>query len=393
MPETDYDLLVHGDVWDARNGRRSNHWVAVTEGLIAAVSPERPGSADSEINAGVITPGLIDMHVHLVWDGSGDPVATLRAESEQETTLRAVHNARDQLRSGVTTVRDVGSVADISISVARGIRDGWVEGPRTYASGRTVIISGGHDPFWGLESDGPEACRAAVRQLRSAGADLIKTSATGGVYGQAVGEAPGASELSLAELEAIVDEAERFGLDVAAHAVGREGIENAIEAGVDTIEHGNLIDEASIDRLVAEDRAYDPTLFVYSRIAEGGDGIPEYARRNASEVYKQHATAFREALDRGCRILTGSDAGSPGVPHSGLHLELERMVAEGMSDETAMAAATFAGAKELGCPELGVVMADTPADLACFDADPTDDVAVTRSPTAVVTDGDLVDGV
>lgn len=393
MAATDYDLLVHGDVWDARNGRRPDHWVAVADGSIAAVGPERPGSADREIDAGVVTPGLIDMHVHLVWDGSGDPVATLRAESEQETTLRAVHNAREQLRGGVTTVRDVGSVADIAISVARGVRDGWVEGPRTYASGRTVIISGGHDPFWGLESDGPEACRAAVRQLRSVGADLVKTSATGGVYGQAVGEAPGASELSLPELEAIVDEAARFDLDVAAHAVGREGIANAIEAGVDTIEHGNLMDEASIERLAAEDRAYDPTLFVYGRIAEGGDGIPEYARRNANEVYEQHTAAFRRALDRGCRILAGSDAGSPGVPHAGLHLELERMVAEGMSDEAAMAAATLSGATELDRPELGVVEADTPADLACFDADPTEDVGVTESPTAVVADGDLVDGV
>ncbi len=393
MASTDYDLTVNGDVWDARNGLRSDHWVAISDGSIAAICPERPGTADREVDVGFVTPGLIDMHIHLVWDGSGDPVATLRAESKQETTLRAVHNARKQIRGGVTTVRDVGSVADIAISVAHAVRDDWVEGPRTYASGRTVIISGGHDPFWGLESDGPEACRAAVRQLRSAGADLIKTSATGGVYGQAVGEAPGASELSLAELEAIVDEAQRFDLDVAAHAVGREGIENAIEAGVNTIEHGNLMDEASIERLVTENLAYDATLFVYGRIAEGGNGIPEYARRNANEVYEQHAAAFRRALDCGCRILAGSDAGSPGVPHAGLHLELERMVAEGMSDEAAMSAATLAGATELDRPELGVVEVDTPADLVCFDDDPTDDVAITGNPTAVVADGKLVGGV
>lgn len=393
MSATDYDLLIHGDIWDAQNGRRSDHWLAIADSMIAAVSPKKPGTANHELNEGVIIPGLIDMHVHLVWDGSGDPVATLRAESEQKTILRAVHNAREQIRGGVTTVRDVGSVADIAISIARGVRDGWVEGPRTYASGRTVIISGGHDPFWGIESDGPEACRAAVRQLRSAGADLIKTSATGGVYGQAVGEEAGASEMSLAELEAVVDEAQRFDLDVAAHAIGREGIKNAIEAGVDTIEHGNLIDEESVKRLATENQAYDPTLFVYNRIAEGGDRIPEYAQRNASQVYEQHAAAFRQALDCGCRILSGSDAGSPGVPHAGLHLELEQMVAEGMSDQAAMEAATLASATEIDRPDLGVIEQGTPADLVCFDTDPTDDVAVTRNPAAVVADGKIVNDV
>lgn len=389
----EFDLLVRSDVWDARNGRRSDHWIAVDNGVIVDITTDRPGSAVREVEASVVTPGLIDMHVHLVWDGTGDPVATLRAESEQETTLRAVYNARQQLRGGVTTVRDVGSVADIAISVARGVRDNWFDGPRTYASGRTVIISGGHDPFWGLESDGPKACRAAVRELRSAGADLIKTSATGGVYGQAVGEAPGTSELSLEELDAIVDEARRFNLPVAAHAVGHEGITNAVAASVDTIEHGNLMDEELVERIVAEDLAYDPTLYVYGRIAEGGDGIPDYASRNADEVYEQHAAAFREALDRDCRILVGSDAGSPDVPHPGLYLELERMVAEGMNNEVAMEAATLAGAMELNRPDLGVIEIDTPADLVCFDADPTVDVGVTETPSAVVKDGALVDGI
>jgi imidazolonepropionase-like amidohydrolase len=387
-----YDLLLNGDVWDAQNGSRSDYWVAVQDETIADVSSEKPGTAAIERTAEAILPGLCDMHVHLVWDGSGDPVETLRAESKQETTLRAVRNAREQLRGGVTTIRDVGSVDNIAIAVARAVKNGWVAGPRTYASGRTVIISGGHDPFWGLESDGPKACRRAVRQLRSAGADLIKVSATGGVYGQAVGEDPGVAELSVGELTAIVEEAHRFEMDVAAHAVGREGIANAIEAGVDTIEHGNQLDPELIDTLAASGATYDPTLYVYAGIAAGGDGeIPAYAQRNAQRVYEQHAEAFRSALDTDIRFLAGSDAGSPDVPHPGLHLELQQMVAEGMTATAALEAATLAAARELGRPGLGLVEAGTPADLVCFDADPHSDVATVATPQEVVKEGKLVD--
>lgn len=387
-----YDLLLNGNVWDARNGGRPDHWVAVQDGIIADVSSEKPGTATAVRTAETIVPGLCDMHVHLVWDGSGDPVETLRAESEQESTLRAVRNAREQLRGGVTTVRDVGSLDDIAISVARAVKKGWVAGPRTYASGRTVIISGGHDPFWGLESDGPGACRRAVRQLRSAGADLIKVSATGGVYGQAVGEDPGVTELTLEELTAVVDEAHRFEMDVAAHAVGREGIANAIKAGVDTIEHGNQIDSELIDTLAASGATYDPTLYVYARIAAGGEGeIPVYAQRNAQRVYEQHAEAFRMALDTDIRLLAGSDAGSPDVPHPGLHLELQQMVEEGMEPTAALEAATLAPAKELGRPGLGLVEPGTPADLVCFDADPHSDVDAVAAPKDIVKDGTLVD--
>lgn len=385
-----YDVLIHGAVWDAQNGLRDDHWVGVRNHEIATVSQEHPGSAHKEIETETIIPGLCDMHVHLVWDGSGDPVATLRADSEQEMTLRAVRNAQDQLHGGVTTIRDVGSVDDIAVSVAHAIRKGWVEGPRTYASGQTIIIPGGHDPFWGIESNGPLDCRNAVRELRSAGVDLIKTSATGGVYGQSIGEDAGTAELSREELEAIVDEAERFGLPVAAHAIGQSGIENAVEAGVDTIEHGNQLNEDLVDRLYTKDQAYDPTLFVYGRITGGGDGIPEYAQQNASELYDQHTAAFQSALARGCRILAGSDAGSPGVPHSAIHLELEQMVNEGMDPSDALEAATLAGVTELGKPDLGIVEPGTPADLVCYDENPLLDISATADPTIVLKEGNIV---
>lgn len=387
---SEYDLLIRGDVWDAASGRRSDRWIAIDDGTIEGVYEDEPGSASTTREVGLTIPGLIDMHVHLVWDGSADPVATLRGESEQDLVVRAIENARAQLRGGVTTVRDLGSVADVATTVARAVRVGRIDGPRVHASGRTIIITGGHDPFWGIESDSPAACRRAVRELRSAGADLIKVSATGGVYGQAVGEEPGASELSAAELSAIVDEAARFELPVAAHAVGQDGIANAIEAGVDTIEHGNLMDEESLAALVERNIGYDPTLFVYREIAEGDADVPDYARENALGVIEHHRTAVQRALDSEARILAGSDAGSPHTPHPSLHLELASLVDVGADEATVLDAATLAAARELGRPELGTIEAETPADLVCFDDDPLDDIAAIETPTAVVSDGSLV---
>lgn len=384
-----FDLLLHGDCWDADRGRLSDRWLAIDDGVIAGCFREKPGDAALERSVALITPGLVDMHVHLVWDGSADPVATLRSESEQALLIRALENARTQLRHGVTTVRDVGSVADIAITVASAIRQGRLPGPRTFASGRTVIITAGHDPFWGIMSDGPEACRRAVRELRGAGADLIKVSATGGVYGQAVGEAPGATELTRAELEAIVDEAARFDLPVAAHAVGQEGIENAVAVGVDTIEHGNLMADRTLEQLIEADIAYDPTLYVYREIATS-ETAPAYARENAQEVFEHHWEVARRTIDADARIIAGSDAGSPGTPHPSLHRELACLVEAGMDERAALTAATQTAAAELGRPELGTLETGTPADVLGFDDDPLAHIGATASPTVVVRDGEPV---
>jgi len=385
VPE--FDLLCHGDVWDAVDGRRADRWLAIRDGEIVEEYAERPGDGPVR-EAALFTPGLIDMHVHLVWDGSDDPAATLRTESTVERTVRAADNARRTLRGGVTTVRDLGSPADIAVTVGQAVQAGRLAGPRIVASGRTIIITAGHDPFWGIESDGPEACRQAVRQVRGAGAEVVKVSATGGVYGQETGEDPGAAELSLSELEAVVDEADRFDLPVAAHAVGRQGIRNAVEAGVDTVEHGNLMDDATLAMLTDAEIAYDPTLYVYREIAAGN--VPAYAQANARRVVDRHWEVFATALESDARILAGSDAGAPGTPHQSIHRELACLVEGGMSEKQALEAATLAAARELDSPELGTLAIDTPADIVGFGVDPLADIEATGSPSVVVKDGELV---
>jgi imidazolonepropionase-like amidohydrolase len=380
------DIVLHGDVWDASNGFRPDHWISISGSCIETVSSSRPESADNEFEVAFLSPGLVDMHVHLVWDGSNDPVATLRRQSTQETVLTAVENAHEELVGGITTVRDLGSTDDIAIAIADAIRGDQIPGPRTYASGRTIIISGGHDPFWGIESDGADAVRSAVRKLRHNGADIIKVSATGGVYGQAVGEKPGVSELTAKELNAIVEEAHRFGLPVAAHAVGTTGIRDAVDAGVDTVEHGNLMDQDTLERLIEYDIALDPTLFTYRNIALG-DAAPAYARENAQSVYEQHSDVFAEAHEKGARILAGSDAGSPDLPHPSLHRELACLVECGLDPESALEAATVTPSAELGRPELGVIETGTPADIVGYDRDPRADITAVEQPELVVKNG------
>jgi imidazolonepropionase-like amidohydrolase len=386
VPE--FDIFCHGDLWDPMQGRRNDRWLAIQGGRIVGEFEECPGEARDTVTATLFTPGLIDMHVHLVWDGTNDPVATLTDETEGETAIRTIENARKQLEGGVTTVRDLGSTDDIAIAVGRAIRSGRVPGPRIIASGRTIIISDGHDPFWGIESDGVDACRRAVRKLRGAGAEVIKVSATGGVYGQAIGEDPGAAELSLAELTAIVGEANRFDLPVATHAVGTDGIRNAVAAGVDTIEHGNLMDDETLAQIEDNDIAYDPTLFVYQEIASGS--APEYARANALRVVDRHTEVVKKANRANVRLLAGSDAGSPNTPHPSLHRELRSLVENGLSEEAALTAATYTAAEELGRSGLGTLESETPADVVGFDADPLVDVEGAGSPSIVVKDGTIL---
>jgi imidazolonepropionase-like amidohydrolase len=267
-----------------------------------------------QLDGAYVLPGLIDMHVHLVWSGGADPVGQVEAEGEQLTTIRGLLNAQKQLAAGITTVRDLGSNADIAISVARAIDRGFCEGPTVIASGRSVIMTGGHDAFWGIPSDGRDAVTQAVRHQVSAGAQVIKTAATGGAYGRAEGEEIGQAELTYDELAAIAAEAHRFGLRASAHALGTTGIRNAVIAGIDTIEHGVFLTEEIVAEMLSRGTALCPTLATYRRLATE-EGVPAYAANKARTVVQAHAESVRMAIDAGVTVVAGTDAGAPFLPH------------------------------------------------------------------------------
>lgn len=350
-------------------------------------TPAGPFDATVDAAGRACLPGLIDLHAHLCWDGSRDPAEVNAREGRDLTLLRMVDHARRTLARGVTTVRDVGCVDDLSLALDRAIRAGIVPGPRLIAGGRTITMTGGHDPFWGIFCDGPWACAAAVRGQAYRGARVIKVAATGGVYGRAEGEAIGTSELSREELTAAVREAHKLGLRVASHAVGREGIEHSVAAGCDTIEHGIFAADEALRRMADGRQFLTPTLFIYRHIAEGS--APEYAARKARACAEQHPKTVARARALGVALTAGSDSGSPGAPHPALFMELADLVTRGgLSPLEAITAATATNARALGLDdEIGTIAPGRHADLLIVDGDPTRDITALDRPWAVMHEG------
>jgi len=380
-------------LWDGTRSDPRPADVAIIDGRVRMVLPAGSAADDDavivDLHGAFVQPGLIDMHVHLVWSGGADPATEVAAAGEQATTVRAYLNARAQLEAGITTVRDLGSNWDIAISTGRAVDRGDLEGPTIIASGRTVIMTGGHDPFWGIFSDGPEEVVRSVRHQAMIGAGVIKLAATGGVYGRSEGESIGHGELTRDEIAAAVTEAHRRGLRVAAHAVGRQGIKDAVAAGVNTVEHGNFLDEETIAAMVSAGTALCPTLAIYRTIAQNADGdIPAYASAKAKMAAAAHQESFRMAMEAGVDIVAGTDAGSCRTPHPALVDELIVMHSYGMATEAVLRAATSTAAKVLGREgDVGVVEPGAVADLLILDGDPFQDFEKLRSPRAVVRAG------
>ena len=391
-------LILHGALlWDGVHMEpRTGLDVLVEEDRIVAIRPTSVLSHRThhvlDLTGTFLMPGLIDMHVHLVWSGSADPAAVVASDGEQLTVVRAVEHARAQLASGVTTVRDLGGNWDIPLTIARAIVRGYTAGPRVVASGRTIIMTGGHDPFWGIPSDGPQAVLRAVRRQVSFGAQVIKVAASGGVYGRPEGESVVQSELTEEELTVAAKEAHRFGLRVAAHALGSDGIGNALRAGVDTIEHGIFLTEELATEMVIRGTALCPTLLVYRTIAENREGtIPAYAVDKARVAAEAHRESFRLAMEAGVRIVAGTDAGSPATPHPSLVTELELMHEYGMAPDRVLASATRVAADVLGFgASLGTVEPGKQADLLVVEGNPLDDLANLHRVHCVLRAGALV---
>ena len=386
--------LRRATYWDGDSMQPARGDVTCTDGVITAVAPpgqaRRPPKSEEaveiDLDGAFLLPGLIDAHVHLVWSGGADPAALVAAEGEHLTVLRAGDHARTQLLAGITTIRDLGSNWDVAISVARAIDRGAIDGPTVIASGRTVIMTGGHDAFWGVASDGADAVVKAVRGQVDRGAAVIKTAATGGVYGRAEGEEIDDSELTLAELSVLATEAHRRGRKVASHALGTEGVRNSVLAGVDTVEHGVFLTEDIVAEMVARKTVLCPTTETYRRIAESAvtGKAPDYAVRKTGRVVAGQQQSVRMALDAGIPVIAGTDAGAPGNPHPALVDELACLVDYGLSTHQALRAATSVAADALGISDAGRIREGAWADLIMLDADPFKTVESLREVWGVV---------
>ena len=367
---------------------RENVTLLIEDGRMAQIAGnDAATSADRTYEAECVVPGLINSHVHLEVNGEPDTQTFFLIRTTTERTLDTALNARRSLEAGVTTVRDLGGAESNAMAVRDAVARGEHPGPTIVPAGRAICMTGGHGFFLGREADGPWDARKAVREQRKAGASCIKLIATGGVLTK--GAVPGQDQLSEEEMRAAIDEARTHGMRVAAHAIGTNGIKNALRAGVDSVEHGHLLDDEAI-ALFNERKAYlVPTLAAVWRIYENiaGGTQPDYVVRKASEIYEHAGENIRKAWRAGVTIAGGSDAGTPYNRHEDYAYEVELMsTVLGMTPQQALTAATATAAQLLGV-EAGVLAEGRPADLLLLDRDAGADVRALREPRVVVKGG------
>jgi imidazolonepropionase-like amidohydrolase len=351
-----------------------------------------------------LVPGLIDMHVHL--DGPADIGGYRGLEyTDSFWQATAVGNARAMLDAGFTTVRNVGSGNRNDIGLMQAIRDGYAIGPRIVPAGYSLGATGGHCDSTFLPpslekakkeegiGDGPEELRHQVRRQRKFGAEVIKVCATGGVFSR--NTEPGQQQLSEAELRAIADEAHQWGLRVAAHAHGADGIKAAIRAGIDTIEHASLVDAEGI-RLAAARKA--PVWFgmdiyntEYTQSEGKKNGVLEDNLRKDREIAQIQRDNFRAAHRAGVRMVFASDAGV--MPHGQIGRQFATMVTYGMTPLEAIQSATRDAAQALGRErDVGAIAVGRYGDMVAVTGDPTQNVRLLEKPDAVVKGGGLIAG-
>jgi imidazolonepropionase-like amidohydrolase len=363
--------------------------VRVRDGRIEAVGAasalgNEPGEEVLEFPDGTLLPGLIDCHEHLnghdryaIGDASVDASDVMMA-------LVATYHTRRLIKSGVTTARIIGSQGQIDLTVRRAIREGYVEGPRLFCAGQNLIMTGGHGQAAGIEVDGPDEARKAARKQIKAGADFIKMMASGGVGITREGEEPTQPEMTVEEMAAAIGAAHSAGLRTAAHADGVPGIRNALEAGIDCIEHGIYLgpDEA---RFMAEHGvALVPTLSTMQGIYEHGleYGMPESWIPIACDILEPHRQSFQAALDAGVHFATGTDGFGEMVD------EMKLFTTFGLSPYRAIQAATRDAALVISPhPDFGVLAPGKSADIIAVEGNPLESLDQLRQVRLVMLAG------
>ena len=396
-------VLHAGHVLDVKTGKLlSDQTVVIEDGKIVSMggSTDTKAPADAvriELPNATILPGLIDAHTHLTMDPKfGYEELGLSIPRE---TLIGAKNARATLEAGFTTVRNVGASGYSDVALRDAINAGDVPGPRMLVSGPPLSITGGHAdnnllPFEyhatsdGV-ADGVDGVRHMVRQNIKYGADLIKFMASGGVLSK--GDNPQASQYTLEEMKAIVDEAHRLGRKVAAHAHGAQAILWASEAGVDSIEHGSYIDDAGIAEMKKNGTYLVPTLYLADWFMENADKnhVPDFLLVKAKAVMPAARKNIAHAFASGVKVAFGTDAAV--YPHGLNAHEFAVMVKLGLTPLQAIQAATVNAADLLGWTgKVGSLDTGAWADIVAVDGDPLKDVTTLERVKFVMKGGEVV---
>lgn len=364
-----------------------------------------PAAGDTliDLRQHTVLPGLMDMHTHFSSQISATSYGEGQRLNEADYALRGAVFAEKTLMAGFTTVRELGDSHHVSVALRKAIAQGFVKGPRIYAAGKSLATTGGHaDPTNGLAYllqgdpgpkegviNGPDEARKAVRQRYKDGADLIKITATGGVL--SVAKSGMNPQFTDDELAAIVSTARDYGFKVAVHAHGKEGMQRAIKAGVDSIEHGTFMDKETMALMKKYGTYYVPTISAGKWVQQKAeiDGFfPDLVRPKAASIGPLIQQTFSEAYKAGVKIAFGTDAGVGA--HGDNWLEFVYMTEAGMPAMAAIQSATIEGARLLGMEqELGSIKAGKLADIIAVPGNPLDDIKTLGQVSFVMKDGQI----
>ena len=403
------EIVIHAGTLLDRPGRdpRRNATVVIQNGKITSVqdgfSKPAAGATVIDLRDRFVLPGLIDSHVHLDSDRAGieGQLASV-TDSPAHSAFEAAWNARKTLDAGFTTVRNLGSGDGVTLALRDAIAKGWATGPRIIDAGSGISTTSGHmDHTLGFREelhpvlasgettcDGADDCRRATRKQISRGVDLIKIATTGGVNSR-IGLGLGAQMFD-DETKAIVETAHLYDKKVAVHAHGADGINLALRAGADSIEHGTLIDDESLKLFKSSGAYYVPTLSTINgyleRIAANPNAYAPEVRKKIDWRISITGEALRKAVPAGVKIAFGTDAG---VSKHGRNAdEFELMVKHGMTSAAAIQAATTNAADLLGlADQVGSIEPGKSADLIAVQGDPLADVTVLKKVGFVMREG------
>lgn len=376
--------------------------VLVDKGLIVAVNPDELPSNAKVIDLGgrTLLPGLMDMHSHLTIDffTGSDWVTMPVLETAPDWAIRGVHFADQTLQAGFTTVRDLGANTGFpDVALMRAIERGTVPGPRMWPAGHYISITGGHCDVTGFApgvlefgpkqgiADGRDEIVKAVRYQAKHGVRVIKVCATAGVFSFSRQAPIGAQQYSLDELVAVVEEASRLGLKVAAHAHGTEGINAAVRAGVASIEHGSILSDESI-RLMKKHGTYlVPNLYINS--IELPPDTPIEIREKSAYLKPLVVASLHKAIKAGVKMAFGTDSGV--YPHGDNAREFTALVANGVSPLQALRMSTIYAADLLGVDDRGEIAQGKLADIIAVSGNPLKDISTLENVQFVMKGGTI----
>lgn len=349
-----------------------------------------------------VIPGLMDCHVHIEFQFGKGTYLERYTMNQADISFRAVKYAETTLNAGFTTIRDLGG-SGVNVALRDAITQGYVPGPRIYTAAKSIAITGGHaDPTNGAKyglfdvpgpesgvADGADECRKAVRQQVKNGADLIKITATGGVLSVARdGFRPQFTE---EEIEAIIETANDFGITVAAHAYGDEGMRRAVAAGISSIEHGTMMSEVTMDLMIEKGTYCVPTITAGRAVADSAlvpRFYPAVVKLKALFIGPQIQSTFEKAYKRGVKIAFGTDAGV--FEHGKNALEFQFMTESGMPAMEAIQSATIEAAKLMEIDDkLGSIEVGKLADIIAVDENPIDNIETMMNVPFIMKDGKI----